>query len=355
MILTIIVFILILGVLIFVHEMGHFITAKRAGVRVDEFGFGFPPRIWGKKIGETIYSINLFPIGGFVKIYGEEGQGKKNPRSFASKSVGRRAWIIVAGVLMNFALAAVLLSVGFLIGLPDAIDDSQQNVVHPRVLINEVTLDSPAEQIGIKPGDIIISLRSEKEQLVSTKAGQIQDFINRHKGQEITLTIQRQKEILEKNVVPRENYAVNDGPVGIGLVRIDTVPWYKALYKGFTKTIEVTIFIVIVFAELIWNLMTAGRLAYEIGGPVKIFNVTGQAVEMGLIYVLQFAALININIAIINILPIPALDGGRLLFLAIEKIKGSPINQKVENYAHTVGFVLLILLIIAITWRDIFG
>ena len=355
MLITILVFILILGLLIFVHELGHFITAKRAGIRVDEFGFGFPPRIWGIKKGETIYSINLFPIGGFVKIYGEEGKGKKDPRSFASKPALTRAWILVAGVLMNFLLAAVLLSVGFFMGLPEEISDNQQNISNPQVQILQTAPNSPASQAGILMGDTIASLQFGDQILKTTKVGEVQDFISQHQGQEIIIGIQRGSEFFEKKLIPRENPPANEGLIGIALARTALVsyPWYQALYKGFISTFQLTLAIIVALAGLIWSLITTGHLMAEIGGPVKIFVLTGQAAKLGLIYILQFAALININIAIINIFPIPALDGGRLLFLLIEKIKGSPISQKIEGYAHTAGFALLILLMIAITWRDV--
>lgn len=355
MILTIIVFILVLGLLIFVHELGHFITAKRAGIRIDEFAFGFPPRIYGKKIGETTYSINLFPIGGYVKIYGEEGQGKNDKRSFASKPVLKRGWIIISGVLMNFLLAALLLSLGFWLGLPTEINDDQQDISNPRVQIIQTAADSPAEQAGIMMGDVILQIQSEDEKLATTKVQQVQDFISQHKGQKLILTIQRGKEIFEKEILARENPPNQQGPIGVALARtaIVSYPFYIAFYKGLISTINLTAAIILAFLGLIWNLFTAGKIPVEAAGPVGIFVLTGQAAKLGFIYILQFAALININIAIINILPFPALDGGRLIFLAIEKIKGKPVDQKIENWIHTAGFALLILFMIAITWRDI--
>jgi len=356
MLITAIVFFLILGVLIFVHELGHFVTAKRAGIKVEEFGFGFPPRIWGIKRGETIYSINWIPLGGFVKIHGEDGQDKKDPRSFGSKSVWIRAWILVSGVLMNFLLAAVLLSIGFgLGGIQERILDNQELVSNPEVVIGEVALDSPAEEAGLVMGDVIVKLQYNENQITTTKVKEVIGFIDKYKGNELLVTIKRGDKVIEKNILARANPPANEGFLGISLIRADTIayPWYLAIYKGSVYTVELTGTIIVIFASLIWNLITEGFLLYEIGGPVKIFIVTGQAVELGVMSVLQLAALININIAIINILPLPALDGGRLIFLIIEKIKGSPVSQKIEGWTHAVGFALLILLMVAITWRDV--
>jgi len=331
--------------------------AKRAGVRVDEFGFGFPPRIFGIKKGETIYSLNLFPIGGFVKIYGEEGQGKNDPRSFASKSISRRSKILVAGVAMNFFLAALLLSIGYNIGLPAVIEDeTKDSLINTKIQVAQVAPDSPAAQAGIMMGDTIASLKTQNLKLENIESvKQIQEFIDTHKGEEIILTIQRGDEVLEKTLVPRQNPPADQGPMGVALVKtaIVSYPWYRALIMGLTSTVNLTLVIIVAVAGLLWQLITTGQLMAEISGPVGIFMLTGQAAKLGFIYLLQFTALLSINLAIINALPFPALDGGRLLFLGIEKIKGSPVSQPVEKFVHTAGFVLLILLMIAVTWRDV--
>ena len=363
MLTTIIVFILILGLLIFVHEFGHFIVAKRAGIKVEEFGFGFPPRIFGIKKGETLYSLNLLPIGGFVKIHGEEGrptdkQSSKDSdkgRAFYNKPIRTRAVILIAGVTMNLLLAAFLLSIGYWLGLPAVVDDQTANLEGAKVQITQVAFESPASQAGIKMGDTIKELRFKNYELGIMDVSQVQEFINIHKGEEITVVIQRGDEVLEKTLVPRINHPENEGPLGIALAKtaIVSYPWYRALIMGITSTVNLTWFIIVALGGLLWQLIMTGRLAIEIAGPVGIFNLTGQAAQLGFIYILQLTALISINLAIINILPFPALDGGRLLFLTIEKIKGSPVSQKIERFAHTAGFVILILLMIAVTWRDI--
>jgi len=365
MFLTIIVFILILGLLIFVHELGHFVLAKRAGIRVDEFGFGFPPRLFGIKKGETIYSLNLFPIGGFVKIYGEEGKSAgpaKNDakRAFYNKPIRTRAGILVAGVTMNLVLAAFLLGFGYWLGLPSIIDDQATDLAGAKIQITQVAFDSPASQAGIEMGDTIASLKfqlpnSKFEIVNASTVSQVQEFVGAHQGEEIIVVIQRGDDVLEKTLVPRVSPPAGEGPLGIALARTAIVsePWYRALIMGITGTINLIWLIAAAFGNLLWQLLFTGHLIAEVAGPVGIFNLTGQAVELGFIYVLQLTVLLSVTLAIINILPFPALDGGRLLFLAIEKIKGSPVSQKVERIVHTAGFAILILLMIVVTWRDI--
>jgi len=308
---------------------------------------------------------------------GEEGEGRDDAYSFASKSIGRRAIIISAGVAMNLVLAAMLLSLGHWVGLPSIIDDEViGNLNNPRVQIIQIASSSPAEEAGMKIGDTIKSviLRAEPEEsrgksdkstgsftdvqddvVIVSKVKEVQNFIERHKGQEIVLVIQRGGEVLEKTLKPRENPPAGEGPLGVVLARTAIVssPWYQAVIKGISSTINLIFAMITSLFGLLWNLVMTGRLAVEIAGPVGIFMLTGQAAKLGLIYLLQFTALLSINLAIINILPFPALDGGRLLFLVIEKIKGSPVSQKIEKIVHTAGFILLILLMLAVTWRDV--
>ncbi len=352
MFLTIFVFILILGLLIFVHELGHFMMAKRAGIKVEEFGFGFPPRLFGIKRGETVYSLNLFPIGGFVKIYGENNRkdgekDKEKKRAFYSQPIKIRTKILVAGVAMNLILAIILLGFGHLIGLPTIIgDDEKENLRDSRIQVAQVAFDSPAEKAGIMVGDTIRNVLTITE---------LQQFIRAHQGEEIVLTIERGNDVFERNLVPRLEYPQDQGPLGIALVRTAVVsqPWYKAFFMGVISAFTLLGAILAALGNLIWQLITTGQSMIEGGGPVYIFSLTGQAAQLGFIYILQLTAILSINLAIINILPFPALDGGRLIFLAIEKIKGSPVSQKIEGLSHTLGFIVLIFLMIAITWHDI--
>lgn len=352
MILTIIIFILILGLLIFVHEFGHFIVAKRKGLKVLEFGFGFPPRLFGIKRGETTYLINLIPIGGFVKILGEEGEAESDPKSFSSKPVRVRALILVAGVLMNFLLAMVLLSVGFKIGLPQVVDSVNGKVHDEKIQIAFISKDSPAEKVGLSLGDEIIAIDGEKFEKVEL----MQDKIKEKSGKEIKIEIKRGANILEKKITPRENPPEGEGALGVGLVKTGIVsyPIFQAIAKGVSTTFSIMAAIFIAFYEIIKNLIIGKPVTAELAGPVGIAVMTGQAARMGFVYILQFTAILSINLGIINILPFPALDGGRILFLVIEKIRGKKVSQKVENLIHTIGFAFLILLMILVTFRDIF-
>lgn len=373
--LTVIVFILILGLLIFVHELGHFLVARRNGIKAEEFGFGFPPRMfgavrdesdgklkwfWGKKHVEskdTIYSMNWIPLGGFVKIKGEEGAHAEEGDSFAGKSAWIRIKVLAAGVTMNFVLAWFLISLALMIGAPQAVEDAANDLREAKIQISEVLSDTPAEKMGLKIGDEIIGMRGAEiaEWNEAQKTEDIQNYIKNNKGKEIILKVKRGNDILELKGVPRLEYPKEQGPLGIGLVRTALIsyPWYEAIWKGLTSTLDLIVAIIVAFFNIIKNLILGAKIGVDISGPVGIAVLTKQVTTLGFVYILQFAALLSINLGIINILPIPALDGGRILFVLIEKIKGSPVSHKVENIFHTIGFALLIALMIFVTAKDL--
>lgn len=346
MLIGIIAVIIFLSILILVHELGHFWAAKKFGLLVEEFGIGLPPRIWRKKIGETVYSINALPFGGFVKILGEDGlETEERGRSFTNLSISRRAIIIFAGVLMNFILGWLVISIVFSIGIPQTI------------LITEVQSNSPAAQIDLQAGDKIIDFLSVEEFI---------NFIDDHRGQEIILKIERAGEIsaqfgksvsVEKEfkIIPRVNPPAGEGALGIGLV--ETGLPKKSLSLSFWEGLKTSIEMIKMIFSALFNLIfkaVAGKASLEqIAGPIGIVKVTAQAGSLGFVYLLQLLALISLNLAVINILPFPALDGGRLLFLLIEKIKGSPLPVKFEKYANAVGMALLLFLMAVITIKDI--
>ena len=360
MILTLIIFIIILAILILAHELGHFVAAKKSGVRVDEFGFGFPPRLFSVKKGETTYSINLIPLGGFVKIYGEGGEGKGEKRSFATKSISRRAIIITAGVIMNFLLAAFLFGVGHKIGLPTEVDENVTGAAAQGIMveISGVSPKSPAEAAGIKIGDVIKKASvsgSQATEITINSTKEVQEFIEAHKGQKISLDVLRGKQELNLLVDARANPPPGEGPLGISLANIKFVSssFFDSFIKGVSDMVNITILIVVVLAGIIHKAIIGSPVGEVLTGPVGIYNITSQAAGMGFIYLLQLTALLSINLGLINILPIPALDGGRLLFLGIEKVKGSPVSPKTENIIHTIGFVFLIFLMILVTYKDL--
>lgn len=367
--LTAIIFLLILGVLVFVHEMGHFITARRNGVKADEFGFGFPPRmagfvkdektgkykfVWGNKEIEssnTVYSINWIPLGGFVRIKGAD-TSETGPDSFVEKKAWPRIKILAAGVIMNFIFAWVLISLALMIGAPEATDSTATDVPNSKIQITEVVSGSPAELAGIKVGDEIL-----RNNLQTNFAGvaDVQNYIKANQGKEIAFNVLRGADTIAIKVVPRENAPANQGAIGVGLAQTIIVkyPIHQALWKGAVAVYDMTLMIILALGGIIVKLFAGNGVGAEVSGPIGIAILTKQVATMGFVYILQFAAMLSINLGIINALPIPALDGGRILFILIEKIKGSPVTQKTEQAFHTIGFVFLILLMILITLRDV--
>lgn len=353
MFLTIIIFILILGVLVLVHELGHFFTARKFGMKVEEFGLGFPPKAFTmfRKNG-TDYTLNWIPIGGFVKIKGESGENADEEDSFAHKKAWQRFIVLVAGVSMNIIFAWLLLSIGFGIGLPQVVDDeSAGQIKDTSILILSVEENSPAFTAGVLIGDKVMSLNGNE----FTNIDDFQRFINVSRDDPINLQVSRGNETRDFAIIPEYNDQEDRLILGVGLVKtgIISYPWYEAVWQGGKATIFTTIEIVRTFGMIMKNLFTTGHLGADIAGPVGIAVITGQVVNLGFIYVLQFAALLSINLAIINILPFPALDGGRVLFLGIEKIIRRPVNQKVEAIIHNLGFIFLMILIVLVTFRDI--
>jgi len=348
-------FILSLLILIVLHEFGHFILAKKFGVKVEEFGIGYPPRLFGKKIGETILSINLLPLGGFVRIYGEE-ERKKDHRSFNQKPIWQRALIIFGGCFSFWLISAILLSVVMGLGAPKAIgDEVNQNLVNPRVQIVAVAPDSPAKTAGLKAGDIIEILKADHRQISVDKVKQVQEFTQANKGEKVTLAIRRGDEILEVDLVPRVSPPEGEGSMGIGLVRVvtESYPWYKTPLKGIKATVNLTILVIQGWGRALKNFILGLPSGVQILGPVRTTEKAAEIGQLGLSYFLQFIAMVSVYIGLFNLLPIPALDGGKLLFLGIEKIRGKPIPQKVEQRISGFFFVLLVALMIWIILKEI--
>jgi len=351
---TVLIFIIVLGILVLVHELGHFVTARKLGMKVEEFGIGFPPKAWSKKGKDgIIYSLNWIPLGGFVKIKGEDGEDREDPDSFAHKKPWKRAIVMIAGVAMNFLLCAVLLSVGYIMGLPQAVDQQAMEkglVKDHKIQIVSVLDDMPAKEAGLELGDVLLSIDGQE----ITNTDFVQDYNKDKIGQNVMYKWQRGDEVMEKEV---EIVDIGEGQAGVGIGLIETgvvsYPVHTAVWKGFALTGELTKLIVVTFADIIKNLFVGQPLGVQVSGPVGIAVLTGQVAKLGFVYILQFTALLSLNLAIINIIPFPALDGGRLLFLLIEKIRRKPISQKIEGLIHTIGFSLLMLLIIVVTFQDI--
>ncbi|PIU09088.1 MAG: RIP metalloprotease RseP [Candidatus Moranbacteria bacterium CG_4_8_14_3_um_filter_34_16] len=376
--LTTLIFIAILGILILVHEMGHFLVARRNGIKAEEFGFGFPPRIFGfykqDKSGKyklvfgnkniksksTVYSLNWIPLGGFVKIKGENGSGKKEEDSFAFKSAWIRSKVLVAGVTMNFILAWILISFVFMLGIPETIDSDasiQSSSSFSKIQIVEVLPDSPAEKSKLEMGDEISKKQIDSSgKIVNLQnVKQTSEFISSYKGKTLNLKIKRGGKDMTISVVPRINPPQNQGALGISLTETTLVKYSvgESFWNGFKATGELIFSIFGALFGILKNLFIGNGVGADVSGPVGIAIFTKKVAGLGLVYILQFAAILSVNLGVINILPFPALDGGRILFIAIEKMKGSPVSQKVEQTFHMVGFVLLITLLILVTFRDV--
>jgi len=363
---VILIVIVSLSILILVHELGHFLLAKLFGVKVEEFGLGFPPRLWGKKIGETVYSLNLLLFGGFVKIFGEDGEKQFQStnssestnnirisdgfvdsdygRSFIGQPIWQRSVIVLAGIFMNLVLGWLVLSVVFMLGSPS------------HLMVADVAPDSPASGAGISRGDFILEI-SQAGKILSDplKASDFIEFMKDAKGEQVLLKVRHQGTVKEVAVAGRQNPPAGQGPLDVSLIEagFPAEPFFKSIGTAFTTTVKTTGLIVVAFVNLFGKIFVSPEVLETVSGPVGIFALASQAGSMGLVYLLQLMALISLNLAVLNFIPFPALDGGRFLFLLLEKIKGSPISPKFQRAVNTVGFAFLIVLMVIVTVRDI--
>ncbi len=353
MILDIAIFIIVLAVLILAHEFGHFIAARRNGVRVDEFGFGFPPRLFGFKYGGTLYSLNLFPLGGFVRIAGENEAVSDDPDNFASKNLPARASIIVAGVLFNVILAFIIFSAIAGFGVPVDTEDSYWSgrIDTKALTVVEVLKNSPAEKSGFKMGDEILTLKSVSESVTPRSTSEIQEFTKANAGDKIDVEIKRRSE----NFILSADLDEGAAPLGIATADVGKIKarWYLAPIVGLELTFLAVLRTLQGFFFILTLLFSGESVAGFVSGPVGIFTLVSGVLDFGPTVFFAFIATLSINLAVINLMPIPALDGGRLLFLIIEALRGKPVSRKVGNLAHGLGFAILIMLMIIITYLDI--
>lgn len=353
---SIIIFIIILSALVLVHEVGHYWAAKRSGIRVDEFGLGYPPR--AKKLFTrkgTDFTLNWLPFGGFVKIFGEnpsEEPASATPDSFQSKNRGIQAFVLAAGVVCNFLFAWLLISLGFMFGLPAPLGLSLPTE-NAQMTITVVIPGSPAEEAGLRSGDVITEL-SRGEEKADLNPVEAAGFISAS-TEPVTFDIKRGDSLEEVVVTPVEGIVADRPAVGISMDMVGTItlPVHQALWHGLLVTSELTL----ITAKSLGNFLyeaVAGRADFsQVTGPVGLVSMVGDVGELGFVYLISFTALISINLAIINLLPIPALDGGRLLFVGIEALTRRPIPARIFNAVNTAGFILLVALMIIITIRDI--
>lgn len=371
--LTVVALVLILGLLVFVHELGHFVAAKLSGVEVKTFAFGFPPRIWSKKIGETTYAVNALPFGGYVTLRGENEEiGEKevtekeeeNPRSLLSKTPLQLLFIFVSGVAMNIVLAFVLLYAAFLIGFQPIYSGmwNHEGVTNTmQVTITDVESGSPAETNGIQAGDIITKVDGENVYLDNDVVSTIREK-NTDEGATANLTIVRNGVEIEKTISTYK--ATVTGSNGeesqvsrIGVVLDNTGQMKGNFFSSFVAAADELWYMVkatfVGVVNLFGQLVTKFTVSDDVTGPVGIYVATNYFAQMGIMYLVQFAAILSISLAVFNILPIPGLDGGHATIVIIEAITKRKLSVKTKGIIQMVGFSALILLMVVVTIKDV--
>ncbi len=333
----IVIALIVLGFLIFVHELGHFVVAKLSGMAVDEFSLGFGPAIISKQWGETRYSLRLLPLGGYNKIAGMEPNDDR-PDGFDKKPLTARIGVILAGSLSNFLIAALLFI--FTLSFIGQATPSNAN------MIGEVLRNSPAEQIGLQAGDRIVQIDG-----VRTAAwDDVASAIHAKGQQQMTVTVERNKQLQDFKVVPRYDQDLKISQIGIS----PAIVWER---QGFLPAVNVGLKSAIDFARLIivslYQLITGQVAMQNLSGPVGVMQQIGDSAHSGLGTLLMFTGMLGINLAILNLLPFPALDGSRIIFLLLEGMRGKPLNPEKEGMIHLVGFALLMGLVLLITYNDI--
>jgi regulator of sigma E protease len=337
----IVIFLLLLILLVLTHEIGHFVSARLCKVKVEEFGVGFPPRIWGFRRGETLYSINAIPLGGFTKMLGEEDPTQKG--SLASKSIPARILVLCAGSLLNILLPVLLFAIAFMI---------PHNIVVEKVLIKEVAAGSPAQAAGIQAGDRILQINGRQIQ----NRGDLSYQIQLNLGNDTSMLVQKPDSTATTVVVrPRWSPPQGQGATGVQLTysdnttAVESMPFWVAVPNSITHSWE----ILVLFKNEVVSWFARNTVP-QLAGPIAIAQLTGEVYKAGISPLLEFAALISINLGVFNLLPFPGLDGGRLIFVLLEWVRrGRRISPQREGLVHLIGFATLIVLILVISYFDV--
>lgn len=350
---TVIIFIIVLAILIFVHELGHFLVARWCGIRVDAFAIGFGPKIFSKKIGETTYGLNLIPFGGYVKIFGENPDdesinGEDKARSFVHKSKLEQIAVLFAGIFFNFVFAWLLITIAFTVGVATSVEsypEYKDRMVDSHIMITFVSPGSPAEKAGLKAGD----------QLVAGTVEEIQKNINESATNGITLNYKRGADVSSTKVIAQKGIVENKYAIGISMDNVATLQ--LPIHKSAIESVKFTWYAIdATFSglyDLIAGIFKGTASLSSVSGPVGIAGLVGDAAKLGFAYLIMFTAVISINLGVLNFVPFPALDGGRILFVIIEAIIRRPIKPSIANTVNAVCFGLLILLMVVVTYRDI--
>lgn len=366
---SVLIFLAVLVALVLVHELGHFVVAKWTGMRVDEFGVGFPPRLFGIRRGETEYTLNILPVGGFVKIAGEDGEedasgtdlekrgGNGTGRLFTDKSKWAQSAVLIAGITMNILFAWLLVIIAFTAGVRSPVEETIATE-KAELTVTNILPGSPAERAGLVPGAVLKSVSSGDTSLDKLTPTSFSTFTEDHASSPLTVMYTAGGELRVAQITPETGIIPQDESrpaIGVALTLIDVVE------RGVLDALkEASVYIVRGLRDITLGIIDLLRDAFtlkadlsHVAGPVGIVGLVGDASADGFTTLLMFTAFISLNLAVINILPFPALDGGRLLFVLIEVLKGSPIRSGYAQVLNTVGFFILILLMIAVTWNDI--
>ena len=358
---SILIFFLVLFVLILVHEWGHFIVAKKTGMRVDEFGIGFPPKLFGIKKGETEYTFNALPIGGFVRIWGEnyeEAKGEeevKDSRAFNARPKWAQALVLVAGVTMNILFAWFLFSLTYMIGVPTAVEESVASD-SAELYITGVLPDGPAAELPL--GSIITAVQSGNQTIEGPTPTEFSTVVTQAAPESVIVSYSYDDTDTTIELTPVQGLIADEPEryvigTSLSMVEIEKRPFFTAIADGLTSTWKGLTGI----SAGLWSLISQSFMGEadfsQVAGPVGIVGMVGDAASFGITALLTFTAIISLNLAVINLLPFPALDGGRLVFVAIEAVTGRRIPTVWAGRVNLIGFAILMLLMIAVTYNDI--
>ncbi len=359
---SILLFIIILLVLVFVHELGHFSVAKFFKIKVTEFALGFPPKLFSWKRGETVYSLNIVPFGGFVRIHGENPDLDNKDDHDRSRNMSHKPWyvqaaVLIAGVTFNIIFAWMLVAVAFMFGYPTALDDmSTVPVQDPQVMILQVSPGSPADLAMIKSGDVILRARNTTTLVEPRNVEDVKNVIkSAWIDTPVTLELEKGGDVRTVEVVPVAGIVEGSPAIGISMSTVGVIryPFFQAIFEGGKMTLQIFRDTFVGLGKLVLQSFRGQASLDSVTGPVGIVGMVGDASQFGVLYLLGFTALISINLAVINLVPFPALDGGRLFVVLIEAVSRRKVPARIQGYINGIGFLLLITLMLVITWGDV--
>ncbi|MBU1083195.1 site-2 protease family protein [Patescibacteria group bacterium] len=353
---AIVVFVVIFSLLVLAHEAGHFWAARRVGIKIDEFGIGFPPRIKSFKRRGVVYSFNWIPFGGFVKLHGESGEDIPDKMAFSSKTPLERIWVIISGVLMNFLVGMVLLMIGFWLRMPPLVTPVEQlvgatNQVESKVVVMKIVENSPAASANLVAGDFILG----SGEVIFSTPNDFKDFLTDKAGKQTSFLIGREGEELVVDITPASSTegVIIGAWIDRSIEKVSYV-WWKVPWLAVKEIGMLLLVISQAITGLIYQLFTTATIPADLSGPVGIARITVDLMRLGWMRILQFIIFLSLNLGIINLVPFPGLDGGRLAFVLVEMARGGrKLSTSTENAVNTVGFLLIVLLVLVVTYKDV--